>query len=154
MNGRFPPGGVIAHDGSDDDRQFFPPRAASFASRGAVVALPMMRFPGHGDWARDRGASIQWSIRTYRWAWAVLAADTQPGLGFYGHSGGALVGTVRETTDPAGEHKQDPLQHQRSGNGFGPVRPTPRTDTLLAGRCWQRGTGLVRRFRRGASPGA
>jgi pimeloyl-ACP methyl ester carboxylesterase len=89
---------VIAHGGSDDGRRFFLDEAASFASRGAVVVLPVMRFPGHGDWARTEG-SIQRSVRTYRWALDVLTAQGAPRLAFYGHSGGAFFGTLVAAAD-------------------------------------------------------
>jgi pimeloyl-ACP methyl ester carboxylesterase len=91
-------GVVIAHGGSDDGRRFFLDEAASFASRGAAVVLPVMRFPGHGDWAETE-ASIQRSVRTYRWALDVLTAQGAPRLGFYGHSGGAFLGILLAVAD-------------------------------------------------------
>jgi pimeloyl-ACP methyl ester carboxylesterase len=91
-------GVVIAHGGSDDGRRFFLDEAASFASRGAAVALPVMRFPGHGDWVRTE-ASIHRTIRTYRWALDLLVAEGAPRLGFYGHSGGAFLGILLAVAD-------------------------------------------------------
>jgi pimeloyl-ACP methyl ester carboxylesterase len=91
-------GVVIAHGGSDDGRRFFLDEAASFAARGAAVALPVMRFAGHGDWAVTE-AEIDRTIRCYRWALDVLAAEGAPRLGFYGHSGGGFLGTLLAVAD-------------------------------------------------------
>jgi pimeloyl-ACP methyl ester carboxylesterase len=91
-------GVVIAHGGSDDGRRFFLDEAASFAARGAAVLLPVMRFPGHADWAATE-ASIHRTIRTYRWALDVLDAEGAPRLGFYGHSGGAFLGILLAVAD-------------------------------------------------------
>jgi hypothetical protein len=91
-------GVVIAHGGSDDGRRFFLDEAASFAARGAAVVLPVMRFPGHGDWAATE-ASIHRTVRTYRWALDVLEAEGAPRLGFYGHSGGAFLGILLAVAD-------------------------------------------------------
>jgi len=91
-------GVVIAHGGSDDGRRFFLDEAMSFAARGAAVVLPVMRFPGHGDWATTE-ASIHRTVRTYRWALDVLTAEGAPRLGFYGHSGGAFLGILLAVAD-------------------------------------------------------
>jgi pimeloyl-ACP methyl ester carboxylesterase len=91
-------GVVIAHGGSDDGRRFFLDEAMSFASRGAVVVLPVMRFPGHGDRSATE-ASIQRTVRAYQWALDVLEAEGSPRLGFYGHSGGAFLGILLAVAD-------------------------------------------------------